>query len=35
MNQSKLEVDKQEMTRLKIKHLEIHELKLTGMGKFN
>ena len=35
MNQGKLEVVKQEMTRVNIDILEINELKLTGMGEFN
>ena len=35
MNQDKLEVVKQEMTRLNIEILEISELKWTGMGEFN
>jgi len=35
MNQGKLEVVKQEMTRLNIEILEISELKWTGMGEFN
>ena len=35
MNQGKLEVVKQEMTRVNIKILGISELKWTGMGKFN
>ena len=34
MNQAKLEVVKQEMTRLNIDILGISELKLTGMGEF-
>ena len=34
MNQDKLEVVKQEMTRVNIKILEISKLKCTGMGKF-
>ena len=35
MNQSKLEVVKQEMARVNINILEISELKWTGMGEFN
>ena len=35
MNQGKLEVVKQEMTRVNINNLGISELKWTGMGKFN
>ena len=35
MNQSKLEVLKQEMARVDIDILGISELKWTGMGKFN
>ena len=35
MNQGKLEVDKQEMTRVNIDILGISELRWTGMGKFN
>ena len=35
MNQSKLEVVKQEMARVNIDILEISELKWTGMGEFN
>ena len=35
MNQSKLEVVKQEMTRVNINLLGISELKWTGMGEFN
>ena len=35
MNQSKLEVVKQEMARVNIDILGISELKWTGMGKFN
>ena len=35
MNQGKLEVVKQEMTRVNIDILGISELKWTGMGKFN
>ena len=35
MNQGRLEVVKQEMTRLNIEILEISELKWTGMGEFN
>ena len=35
MNQGKLEVVKQEMTRENIDILEISELKWTGMGEFN
>ena len=35
MNQGKLEVDKQEMTRVNIDILEISKLKWTGMGEFN
>ena len=35
MNQGKLKVVKQEMTRLTIDILGIRELKWTGMGKFN
>ena len=34
MNQSKLEVVKQEMARVNIDILRISELKWTGMGKF-
>ena len=34
-NQGKLEVVKQEMTRVNIDILEISELKWTGMGEFN
>ena len=34
MNQGRLEVVKQEMTRLNIDILGIRELKWTGMGKF-
>ena len=35
MNQSKLDVVKQEMVRLTINILGISELKWMGMGKFN
>ena len=35
MNQAKLEVIKQEMTRVNIGILGISKLKWTGMGKFN
>ena len=35
MNQGKLEVVKQEMTRVDINILGISELKWTGMGEFN
>ena len=35
MNQSKLEVVKQEMTRVNIDILGISKLRLTGMGEFN
>ena len=35
MNQSKLEVVKQELARVNIDILGINELKWTGMGKFN
>ena len=35
MNQGKLEVVKQEMTRVNIDILGISELRLTGMGEFN
>ena len=35
MNQSKLEVIKQEMARVNIDILEISELNLTGLGEFN
>ena len=35
MNQSKLEVVKQEMARMNIDILGIRELKWTGMGQFN
>ena len=35
MNQSKLEVVKQEMTRVNIDILGISKLKWTGMGEFN
>ena len=35
MNQGKLEVVKQEMARVNIDILGIHELKWTGMGEFN
>ena len=35
MNQGKLKVIKQEMTRVNIHILEISELKWTGMGEFN
>ena len=35
MNQGKLEVVKQEMTRVNINILGISELKGTGMGEFN
>ena len=35
MNQGKLEVVKQEITRVNINILGIRELKWTGMGEFN
>ena len=35
MNQSKLEVVKQEMARVKVNILGISKLKQTGMGEFN
>ena len=35
MNQGKLEVVKQEMTRVNVDILGISELKCTGMGEFN
>ena len=35
MNQGKLEVVKQEMTRVNIKILGIRKLKWAGMGEFN
>ena len=35
MNQGKLEVVKQEMTRLNVNILGISELRWTGMGKLN
>ena len=35
MNQGKLEVIKQEMTRANVDILGISELKWTGMGEFN
>ena len=35
MNQSKLEVVKQEMTRVNMAILGISELRWTGMGEFN
>ena len=35
MNQGKLEVVKQEITRVNIDILGIRELKWTGMGEFN
>ena len=35
MNQGKLEVVKQEMTRMNIDILGISELRQTGMGEFN
>ena len=35
MNQSKLEVVKQEMARVNIDILGVSELKWTGMGEFN
>ena len=35
MNQSKLDVVKQEMARVNIDLLGIHELKWTGMSEFN
>ena len=35
MNQGKLEVVKQEMTRVNISILRISELRWTGMGEFN
>ena len=35
MNQGKLEVVEQEMTRVSIDILEISELRWTGMGEFN
>ena len=34
MNQSKLKVVKQDMSRLSINILEVSELKWTGMGEF-
>ena len=35
MNQGKLEVVKQEVARVNVDILGIHELKWTGMGEFN
>ena len=35
MNQGKLEVAKQEMSRVNVNILGISELKWTGMGEFN
>ena len=35
MNQGKLEVVKQEMTRVNVDILGVSKLKWTGMGKFN
>ena len=35
MNQGKLEVVKQEMTRMNVNILGISELKCTGIGEFN
>ena len=35
MNQSKLDMVKQDMLRVNISILGISELKLTGMGEFN
>ena len=35
VNQGKLEVVKQEMTRVNVDNLEISELRCTGMGEFN
>ena len=35
MNQGKLEVVKQEMTRVNVSILGINELRWTGMGEFN
>ena len=35
MNQSKFDVFKQEMARVKVDILGIRELKWTGMGEFN
>ena len=35
MNQSKLEVVKQEMARVNIDILGINEIKWTGIGQFN
>ena len=35
MNQGKLEVVKQEITRVNVNILGISELKWTGMGEFN
>ena len=35
MNQGKLKVVKQEMTRVNVNILRISELRLTGMGEFN
>ena len=35
MNQGKLEVFKQDMARVNVDILGIHELKWTGMGQFN
>ena len=35
MNQGKLEVVKQEMAKVNVNILGIHELKWTGMGEFN
>ena len=35
MNQGKLQVVKQEMTRVNVNILRISELRWTGMGEFN
>ena len=35
MNQGKLEVVKQEMARVNVDNLGIHELRWTGLGEFN
>ena len=35
MNQDKLEVVKQEMTRMKVSILGVSELNWTGLGEFN
>ena len=35
MNQGKIEVVKQEMARVNVDILGIHELRWTGMGEFN